>query len=204
MSGQCFQNPPEAASAVPLGAPEAGTEGPGGRQTPSPSLHKGALWGHSELWTSSGSRARLGASVGPGFAQASRGLPRTRALHCDSGALGLTTRQTHSVKNDICPTHSQICGDICFAFLFSFITATVFRSVATSCFRRAAVYPHLHPGSCVQSGREVGGWASCQGGEVAVTDAANRIWVSRGDCPTGQAKVHPAAGRLPKTVIGTG
>lgn len=128
--------------------------------------------------------------------------PECRALcaHCTvSWVLWDSLSGTHSVKNDMCPTHSQICGDICFALLFSFITVTVFRSVATSCFRRAAVYPH--PASRQLYAVQVGGGARGVGlcalaREVVVVDSADGIWVSSGDCPTGEAKGYPVAGGL--------
>ena len=43
------------------------------------------------------------------------------------GDVGFTFSWIRSVKNDICPSNKQICGDMCFAFIFSFITVTVFQ-----------------------------------------------------------------------------
>lgn len=55
---------------------------------------------------------------------------------------------------------------------------TVFRSVATSCFRCAAVTTlALHPGStyCAAPRWEVGGWAVCRDSRVVTIQAENKL-----------------------------
>ena len=79
---------------------------------------------------SSGPRAALGLwDTGLVLLRRCSPAPQAERAACCAvtrGDLGFTFGWILSVENDICLSNKQICGDICFAFIFSFITVTVF------------------------------------------------------------------------------